>query len=193
MKTLIVASNNMNKINEIKNMLPDYTILSLKDFGDYDIIENGLTFEDNAIIKARFLNNLTDLPVLADDSGLCVEALNGGPGVYSARYAGVESQKDHHNMMKVLKKLENESNRHAYFICAMALVVSKSQEYVTIGRMDGEIIDERIGDNGFGYDPIFYYPPLQLTNAQMTKQQKNEVSHRAKALKAMIPIIKEVL
>ncbi|WP_423364612.1 XTP/dITP diphosphatase [Mycoplasma sp. P36-A1] len=193
MKEIIVASNNQKKIKEIKEILLKYDIkvLSLKDVNiDIDIEENGSTFIENAMIKAQAIYDITLMPVIADDSGLQVEALNNEPGIYSARYAG-EQKNDEDNMNKLLDNLKNVTNRKARFVAAIAFVINDKLKYTVEGYLDGEIIDNKIGDYGFGYDPIFYIPSLKKTSAQLLPEEKNKISHRAKALEKIELIIKE--
>lgn len=184
---LIVASNNQNKINEIKSILKDKvdTVLSLKDAGIVvDVEETGKTFQENAYLKAdavRKLLNDKDFAVLADDSGLEVEALNGAPGIYSARFAG-ESKNDADNRKKLLTLLKNKKNRNARFVCSLVLIRENGESLYITGTAHGKIAEKERGDNGFGYDSLFYSEELNKTFAEASSEEKNKVSHRARAL-----------
>ena len=187
MKKLILASSNKGKINEIKEMLPDYEILSMADAGfTGDIEENGTTFEENAVIKARAVWEKTGHTVLADDSGLEVDAINKEPGIYSARYLGEDTPFDQ-KMDDILRRLEDvpDEKRTARFVCAMAAVLPDGSEKTVRGTMEGFIGYEKKGTNGFGYDPIFVVPEYELTVAQLDSDQKNRISHRGAALRKM--------
>lgn len=190
MKKLIVASNNEHKIKEIKEILKEFPlkILSLKEAGiNIDIEENGATFMENAHIKAMSIYKLKgDSMVLADDSGLAVDILNGEPGVYSARYSG-EHGNDEKNNEKLLSKLKGVEfeKRNAKFICAMELIVDENKTINVQGEVEGYIVEEKRGENGFGYDPLFYMPKFNKTMAEMSSEEKNSVSHRGKALKKL--------
>ncbi|GAA0180673.1 XTP/dITP diphosphatase [Clostridium sediminicola] len=198
MKKLIVASNNQHKIEEIKNILSKYNleVVSLKEAGiDIDIEETGVTFEENVHIKAKAIKDITnDVMVLADDSGLMVDALGGEPGVYSARYSGEHGDTKANNR-KLLSELKDVSRneRNARFVCAMELIINEETIINVIGEVHGYIIDEETGDNGFGYDPLFYYPQFQKTFAQMSGEEKNSISHRGRALKKLEDEIKTLL
>lgn len=194
---LVIASNNAHKIREIKEILSDVfsDIRSLKEEGiDVDVVEDGVTFEENALKKAKEVLLLTDADaVLSDDSGLEVDALNGEPGVYSARYAG-EGHDDEANNDKLLKNLENvpDEKRTGRFVAAIALARRGKEDIVVRGEVEGKILRERKGDNGFGYDPLFYYEPFGLTFAQMDAIDKNKISHRKIGLqKVYNELIKE--
>ena len=175
-----------NKIKEFKNFFDKQGIevKSLLDFSDIDIEETGKTFIENALIKARTIAKLTGENVIADDSGLEVFSLNNEPGIYSARYAGIPKD-DNKNIDKLLKELDQEKNRGARFVCALALVLATGQEITTTGYLNGEILNKRVGNSGFGYDPVFYIPSLNKTMAEITTDEKNEVSHRANAFKKL--------
>jgi XTP/dITP diphosphohydrolase len=187
MRKLIVASNNSNKIREIKEILKNIPveILSLKEAGiDVDIEETGSTFLENAYLKAKGISDITGgAMVLADDSGLVVEALGGAPGIYSARFAG-EHGNNKKNNEKLLELLEGKkrSERHASFICAMVLIDEDGKSIEVEGKIDGIIGEEEKGSNGFGYDPVFYLQEYGMTFAEMDSETKNKISHRAKAL-----------
>lgn len=194
MKKILIASNNPNKIKEIKQILNDETIeiLSLKDLGfKIDPEENGSTFSENALIKARDAFNICKIPVLADDSGIIVEELGGKPGVYSKRYAG-EKATDEDNNRKVAEELKklNLKNSKAKFICSLAFIDSDSSEYIFNGECRGIFILEPSGSNGFGYDPYFYIPRFNATMAELSDNQKNAISHRGAALKSFADFIR---
>lgn len=180
---LLIASNNQHKIDEIKQILGNKfeQILSLSEAGIVcDPEENGKTFLDNALIKVRVVAKLTDMPVLGDDTGLCVDALNGAPGVHSARFAG-----DHDNAKnraKLLYELQDETNRKAHFSTAVALLYPDGRLVTAEGRVDGEILHTEVGANGFGYDSLFYCNEIGKTFAEATAEEKNAVSHRGRAL-----------
>lgn len=183
-RPLVLATRNQGKISEFKGLLSGFEIetKSLRDFGPLPaILEDGETFEDNAYKKAYFTAKMLGFPTIADDSGLTVEALGGVPGVHSARYAG-EGATDEENNLKLLKAMKGAGNRKATFECILAIAVPRGPALIYEGRCDGEIARELRGENGFGYDPIFYYSPLKKTFAQMSQQEKNRVSHRGKAM-----------
>ena len=189
MKELILASNNVHKVEEIKSILDDYKILTLKDIGYYeDIIEDGTTFEENALIKARTIAKYSGKAAIADDSGLSVALLDGRPGVYSARYS--EEKTDEKNIEKVLEELNGEKSK-AKFVSVIALVRPDGSEITFRGECHGEIIFEKRGSNGFGYDPIFYVPSLEKTFAELTPEQKNSISHRKESLEKFSKYLKE--
>ena len=189
MKELILASNNEHKVEEIKNILEDYKILTLKDINFFDeIIEDGDTFEENALIKARTVAKYSGKASIADDSGLSVELLDGRPGVYSARYS--KEQTDEKNIEKVLQELNGNKSK-AKFVSVIALVEPDGSELTFRGECYGEIIFEKKGTNGFGYDPIFYVPELNKTFAELTQEQKNAVSHRKESLEKFSKYLKE--
>ena len=197
--SLLVATANLGKVREIKGLLlpAGITVESLHDVDlclQKGLVENGKDFLENALLKARHLHERTGKAVLADDSGLCVLALDGAPGIYSARYsaryANVPSH-DEANNLKLLEELEKRhlKNAKAFFHCAMVFIDSYGKEYSTEGRVGGEILEGPRGKNGFGYDPLFWLPGLGKTMAELSEKEKNEVSHRAVALKKLIPII----
>ena len=189
MKKLILASNNAHKVEEIKSILDDYTILTLKDINfNQEIIEDGTTFEENALIKARTICQFSGKTAIADDSGLSVELLDGRPGVYSARYS--KEQTDEKNIEKVLMELDGKKSK-AKFVSVIALVNPDGTEYTFRGECHGEIIFEKRGNNGFGYDPIFYVPTLNKTFAELTPEQKNSISHRKQSLEKFSQYLKE--
>lgn len=188
---IIFATGNKGKMREIKEILAGigYEIVSMKDAGiSTDIIEDGKTFEDNALIKARAVAKLAvaqDI-VMADDSGLCIDFLNGEPGVYSARFMGEDTPYDIKNS-ELLRRLDGvpKEKRTARFVCAIAAVFPDGKQIVTRGTIEGYIGDKPAGENGFGYDPIFYVDEYGCSTAEMSEEQKNEISHRGKALRAM--------
>ncbi len=189
MLQLVFASNNNNKIKEIQQLVPtDIQILSLKDIGcEADIPETADTIEGNAILKANYVTEHYGYPCFADDSGLEIDALNGAPGVYSARYAGSQ-RNDDDNMNKVLEKLQNETNRKANFKTVIALNMNGEQHLFT-GIINGEIIHEKRGTNGFGYDPVFVADGYQKTFAELTMEEKSTISHRGKAVKQLVSFL----
>ncbi|MBE9570240.1 MAG: XTP/dITP diphosphatase [Proteobacteria bacterium] len=183
-RPLVLATRNEGKISEFKDLIADcgIEIKSLKDFGPIPPVkEDGATFEDNAYKKAAFTAKVLGMPALADDSGLMVGALGGMPGVKSARYAG-EDATDKENNLKLLKAMKDVEERDASFMCIIAIAVPAGPALIYEGRCDGRITQEPIGKNGFGYDPLFYFPPLKKTFAQMKSEEKNRVSHRGKAM-----------
>ncbi|MBE6620715.1 MAG: RdgB/HAM1 family non-canonical purine NTP pyrophosphatase [Ruminococcaceae bacterium] len=194
---IVLASHNQKKIAELRTLLgeyiPDVEVLSLADAGvEGEIVEDGDTFEANALIKARAAAASGYIGV-GDDSGLCVEALDGAPGVYSARYAG-EQGDDEANLDLVLENMKGKSDRRAAFVCCIACAFPDgSDPIVCHGRVDGELLEAREGKGGFGYDPIFYYPPFGTTFGVASAEQKNTVSHRARALAAFAKALGERL
>ena len=183
-RPLILATRNQGKISEFKELLSgfDVDIRSLNDFGPIPAVEeDGETFEENAYKKAHFTAKVLGFPALADDSGLVVPALGGDPGVRSARYGGDEAN-DLKNNLKLLKALEGVTNRMAVFQCVIAIAVPRGPALIYEGKCEGEIADKMVGNQGFGYDPLFYYPSLKKTFAQMSIEEKNRVSHRGKAM-----------
>ena len=195
MKEIIVASTNQGKIKEIKAMLKDIDIevLSMKDVleQELEIEETGTTFKENALIKAQTIANIVNKPVLADDSGLEVDALDKQPGIYSARFLGADTSYNIKNQY-IIDALKDKE-RTARFVCALALVIPGQEPILIEETMEGLINDKIEGANGFGYDPIFYFPPCQMTSAMMSMEGKNKYSHRAKALKKLYTILKEIL
>ncbi|MDF2613233.1 MAG: non-canonical purine pyrophosphatase, rdgB/HAM1 family [Clostridia bacterium] len=197
MQTIVVATQNIGKVVEIKKMLEDLNVevKTMSEAGiDIDIDENGITFEENAIIKAEALKKYTNAIILADDSGLEIDYLNKEPGVYSARYLGKDTSYKIKNEM-ILDKLKNvpKEKRTARFICAMALAANDMRTVTTRGTIEGYIGYEARGTNGFGYDPIFFVDEYNTSTADMCADLKNEISHRGKALKQMKERLKEIL
>ena len=191
MKSIILASNNKDKVKEVKEILKGYDIISMKEAGiDVDIEENGTTFEENALIKARAIMKLTGQITMADDSGLEIDYLNKAPGVYSARFMGHDTSYDIKNKA-LIRKLEGVkgSDRSGRFVCAIAVCFPDGREIVKRGTMEGLIAEEIKGDNGFGYDPIVYLPEYGKTSGELAPEEKNKISHRGKAL----ALIKEEL
>ena len=195
-KRIIFATGNENKMKEIRMILKDLgmEILSMKEAGvDIDIVEDGMSFEENAEIKARAVARvLTNDIVLADDSGLEIDYLDKAPGIYSARFAGEDTSYDIKNRI-LLDRLEGvpDEERTARFVCAVAAVFPDGTVSTVRKTIEGRIAEEAAGDNGFGYDPIFYVPEYGCTTAEMKQEKKNELSHRGKALRAMRDILKE--
>ena len=184
MKRIVVATKNQGKIKEIKAILADtgYDFVSMSDIGlDIDVVEDADTFSGNAEKKAVEIMKACGEITLADDSGLCVEALNGAPGVYSARYSG-EGATDLKNNLLLLKKMEGVENRAAKFVCAMVVAFPDGKIISEYGEFYGQIDFEMKGTGGFGYDVLFYLPEYKMTSAEISADEKNKISHRAKAL-----------
>ncbi len=184
---LVIATRNKGKSSEIKSLLSGFPVIikNLHDFGPIpEVKEDGETFDDNAYKKASFSAKILGFPALADDSGLIVEALGGAPGVHSARYAG-ENASDEERCLKLLHEMNGKSNRMAAFECVISIAVPTGVALTYEARCEGLITEKMRGSNGFGYDPIFYYPPLKKTFAEMTREEKNRVSHRGKAFKEL--------
>ncbi|GGI41555.1 XTP/dITP diphosphatase [Mammaliicoccus stepanovicii] len=185
MKDIIIASNNKGKINDFKAIFPKANVIGISEIApDFDVEETGETFEENAILKAETASKTLNKIVIADDSGLSVKALNGEPGIYSARYAG-ESKNDQDNINKLLANLEGVNERDAEFVCAIAVSEPGKETLTYIGKVHGEIINDQRGENGFGYDPIFFVPSLDRTMAELTAAEKSSISHRGNAIKLM--------
>ncbi|KAB1440951.1 XTP/dITP diphosphatase [Candidatus Galacturonibacter soehngenii] len=192
---IIFATNNEGKMKEVREILADLgmEVLSLKEAGiAIDIEENGTTFEENALIKVNAIKELVDCIVLADDSGLEVDYLNKEPGIYSARYMGENTSYTIKNN-KILELLQGvpKEKRTARFVCAIAAVLPSGKVFTTRGTIEGIIGDKIEGENGFGYDPIFYLPEYHCTTAELSMEKKNELSHRGKALKAMKELLRK--
>ncbi|CAB1079767.1 Nucleoside 5-triphosphatase RdgB (dHAPTP, dITP, XTP-specific) (EC [Olavius algarvensis Delta 1 endosymbiont] len=185
--TLVIATSNPGKTAEIRDLLDGFPI-HIKNLGDFGPIppveEDGDTFDDNAYKKASFVAKVLGLPALADDSGLVVDALGGAPGVYSARYAG-ENATDEQRYIKLLKEMKGQTNRKATFECVISIAVPSGPALTYEASCEGLITEEPAGDGGFGYDPVFYYPPLEKTFGQLTLEEKGRVSHRGKALQEL--------
>lgn len=186
-RPLVLGTRNRGKIAEFEDLFREtgIEIRSLNDFGPIPpVVEDGETFEDNAVLKARFTARVLGLPAIADDSGLTVKALGGEPGVFSARYAG-EGATDRENNLKLLSRMKGIEDREAAFICILAIAVPRGPALIYEGICEGLISKELTTGQGFGYDPLFYYPPLKKTFAQMTQAEKNRVSHRGKAMEEL--------
>ncbi len=185
--TLVIATRNKGKCAEIRELLAGYpvTIRDLTDFGPIpEAVEDGVTFDDNAYKKASFTARVLGLPALADDSGLVVAALGGAPGVLSARYAGPQAT-DAERCRRVLAEMAGKPDRRAAFECVISVAVPTGAALTYEGRCEGLITEVPAGENGFGYDPIFYHPALEKTFAQLTREEKSRVSHRGKALREL--------
>lgn len=192
---LILATSNKDKAREIAEILSDtpFVVTTMKEEGyNPDIVEDGKTFEENALIKARTVHALAEgAYVMADDSGLCIDALDGAPGIYSARFCGEDSTYPE-KFAKIFEMLKDvpEEKRTAKFVCSIAVVRPDGSEFTVRGEVCGVLHEKPMGDGGFGYDPIFYVPEFGMTTAQMTKEQKNSISHRGKASRAMAEKLK---
>ena len=185
---LILASNNNHKLIEIKAILGGLfeEILSMREAGiEHETIEDGSSFMENAVKKAKEIAELSGCCALADDSGICVDALDGAPGIYSARFCGHHGDDEANNRL-LLKKLEGREDRGAHYTCAIALVYPDGRQVCAEGYMYGQIGYEEKGENGFGYDPLFFLPEYGCTAAQLSPEQKNQISHRASALHALL-------
>ncbi len=192
---LVIATGNPGKIIEIQELLTDFPIeiKSLADFGPIpEVEEDGITFEENAYKKASFTAKILGMPALADDSGLIVEALGGAPGVLSARYAG-ENATDEQRVAKLLQAMKGQARRNAAFECVISIAVPSGPALTYEARCEGLIAEQSAGQRGFGYDPIFFYPPLNKTFGQMTIVEKSQVSHRGKALNELKQEVDKVL
>ena len=193
---IVLASKNPHKLVEINKITEKFgfELILQSELGiDLEVEETGTTFEENSLIKAEAVMKATGLPALADDSGICVDALNGEPGVYSARYGFDESLDDWGRLELLLKNTENvpDGQRQAQFVCVITLVTPDGKTIQARGEIHGELLRQPAGKNGFGYDPIFYYPPYGMTTAEMSAEDKNQVSHRANALKIFNEKLKE--
>lgn len=194
MKKILFATHNQGKLNEVKNIFANKNIeiLSMEDFDlhDVEILEDGNSFESNSYKKASEIHKIVGIPVLADDSGLCVDSLDMEPGIYSARYAGKDSD-DEKNNDKLLYELAKtgSTNRNARFVCVMTLVGYSKEAIVCRGEVEGRILKERCGDGGFGYDPIFYCYELNKCFGECSPEEKNKVSHRYKALVSLYNVL----
>ena len=193
---VVLASKNKHKLIEISKITEkfDIELVMESDLGvDIDVEETGTTFEENSFLKANAVMQATGLPALADDSGIAVDALNGEPGVYSARYGFDESLDDWGRLQLLLKNTEQvpDGQRQAQFVCVITLFMPAGQTIQARGEVHGELLRAPAGEGGFGYDPIFYYPPYGKSLAEVTPEEKNQVSHRAKALQAFYQKLKE--
>ena len=185
MKKLIFATHNPNKLKEIKSAVNSFEVVGLNEMGIHeDIAETGKTLEENALIKSQYIYHKTGLSCFADDTGLEVDALGGRPGVLSARYAGEQATAED-NTQKLLSKMEGQKNRNAHFRTVISLILN-GKKYYFEGQVEGEILHQKTGVDGFGYDPIFKPKGYDQSFAQMTLEQKNEISHRGVAVKKLI-------
>ncbi|MBB2483078.1 XTP/dITP diphosphatase [Bacillus sp. APMAM] len=196
-KQVIIATKNKGKAKEFEKLFSPYDIKvqTLLDFPDVsDIEETGSTFEENAILKAETISKRFNRMVISDDSGLIVDALNGRPGVYSARFAG-EEKNDEANIRKVLAELENvpQEDRTARFYCAIALAIPGEETRTVSGTCEGEILKEKRGTHGFGYDPIFFIKDKGKSMAEISSEEKNLISHRAKAIQKLISLLEDII
>ncbi|HRB96193.1 MAG TPA: RdgB/HAM1 family non-canonical purine NTP pyrophosphatase [Nitrosomonas sp.] len=193
LKKLVIASNNQGKLREINTLLEPLAIEAVpqSDFNAGEVDEPYATFVENALTKARHASRCSGLPALADDSGICVSALGGAPGVTSARYAG-EPKSDERNNLKLIETLKNQSNRRAYYYCVIVLVrhADDPQPIIVDGSWYGEIVDQPRGEGGFGYDPYFFLPEFGKTSAELSAEQKNRISHRGQALAQLAGILR---
>lgn len=193
---VVLASKNKHKLEEISKITEkfDMELVLQSELGvDIDVEENGTTFEENSLIKAKAVMEATGLPALADDSGIAVDALNGEPGIYSARYGFDDTLDDRGRLELLLKNTENvpDGQRQAKFVCVITMLTPDGKTIQARGEIHGELLRAPAGENGFGYDPIFYYPPMGKSTAEMTPEEKNKVSHRANALKVFYEKLKE--
>ncbi|MBQ8426494.1 MAG: RdgB/HAM1 family non-canonical purine NTP pyrophosphatase [Clostridia bacterium] len=183
-QTIVLASGNKHKIKEIGDMLNEYKVVGYKELGfDFEIEEDGTTFYENALIKAKTVSEALNLPALADDSGICVDALGGMPGIYSARYAG--DGIDEHNNQLLLENMKGQENRRAKFVCCMVFYKPNGEIITATGETYGKILYETQGKNGFGYDPLFFSDDLQKCLGIASAEEKNTISHRFRALQAL--------
>lgn len=193
MNKILLATSNAHKVEEFKEMLEPfgYTITSLLDFDEeFDIEETGTTFEENALIKAKTMHDKLGIAVIADDSGLMVNALDGAPGIYSARFMGKDTSYDIKNQY-IIDQCKDAEDKGCQFVCAIAYVEENGESHVFTGIVEGIVADHIEGEKGFGYDPIFYYPPYKTTLANVSEEQKNAVSHRGRALKQFVDFIEK--
>ena len=196
MTEFVLATNNAHKVPEMRAILENgrRKVLSMKEAGFHtDPVEDGNSFEENALIKARAACAASGRPALADDSGICVDALNGEPGVYSARYGFDDTLDDWGRLELLLKNTEHvpDGQRQAQFVAVITMVTPEGQVIQARGEIHGELLRAPAGKNGFGYDPIFYYPPMGMSTAEMNPEDKNQVSHRGNALKVFYEKLKE--
>ena len=193
---VVLASKNPHKLVEIRQITDrfGFELVLQSELGvDIDVEETGTTFEENSFLKANAVMQATGLPAIADDSGIAVDALNGAPGIYSARYGFDDSLDDHGRMMLLLKNTESvpDDRRQAQFVCVITFITPDGKVIQARGEIHGQLTREPRGENGFGYDPIFYYPPLGMTTAQLPSEVKNQVSHRGNALRILNEKLKE--
>lgn len=186
MKDIVIATGNQGKINDFKHIFKDYNVVGIKSLiPDFDVEETGTTFEENAALKSEYGAKMLNKIVISDDSGLEVDALDNAPGVYSARYSG-EDATDEKNLELVLKNMQDKDNRKARFVCVIAVSVPGKETRTFRGEVEGELLHEPKGENGFGYDPIFYVESKGKTTAEMTGEEKAQISHRGKAIQKML-------
>jgi XTP/dITP diphosphohydrolase len=193
---VVLASKNPHKLVEISKITEKFgfeLVLQSQLGVDIDVEETGTTFEENSLLKARAVMEATGLPALADDSGIAVDALNGEPGIYSARYGFDDTLDDWGRLLLLLKNTEHvpDGQRQAQFVCVISFITPDGKVIQARGEIHGELLREPRGENGFGYDPIFYYPPMGLSTAEMSPEDKNQVSHRANALRVFYEKLKE--
>lgn len=185
MEDIVIATNNKGKINDFKAIFKDDNVIGISELiADFDVEETGITFEENARLKSEAAAKALNKRVIADDSGLEVFALNGEPGVYSARYAGLDKS-DEANIAKLLSKLGNESDRSAQFVCVISMSAPGEKTKTFKGTVSGEITFKRQGEHGFGYDPIFFVPEKQKTMAELSDEEKSKISHRGNAIQLL--------
>lgn len=190
---LIIASNNAHKLTEMKAILSPFfdDVQSMREAGiEHETVEDGTTFMENAVKKARELAEISGHAAIADDSGICVDALDGAPGIYSARFSGVHGD-DKANNRLLLQKLQGVENRAAHYTCAIALCWPNGKMLTAEDYFYGEIGQEEKGTNGFGYDPLFFLPEYGCTSAQISPEEKNRISHRGKALRKLVGLLEE--
>ncbi len=194
MKEIFIATGNQHKVEEYRKMFSslDVQVKSVKDIGEtLDVEETGSTFEENAIIKAEYFANKVGHLVISDDSGLVIDALNGEPGIYSARYLGEDTSYDYKNSV-ILERMNNATNRSCRFVCAIALAGPGIDTQVFVGKIEGQIAEKIGGVNGFGYDPIFFVPEIAACLAEINDEEKNKISHRGKACEKLVRFLNEM-
>ena len=192
---LVLASNNAHKLEELRAILTTLgmDVISQKEAGVFvEPVEDGLTFEENSYIKAKTIMDACGLPTIADDSGLMVDALNGEPGIYSARFGGETNKTDRDRLMYLLSRMENveEEKRTAKFVSVITMLTPEGKKIVARGECLGKILTAPVGENGFGYDPVFFVPEAGCTFAQLSNEQKNAISHRARALAVFADLVR---
>ena len=190
MKDIMIATSNKGKVREYKSLLEPlgYAVHDLSELDPIEIDENGSTFQENALIKAKSIQGKCNMTVIADDSGLEIDALNKEPGIHSARY--LEGHDYNYKNKVLLERMKGKTDRTARFVCAIALC-DETGDHLFTGVMEGKINDQAAGDNGFGYDPILFLKDYNMTSAELSMEEKNKISHRGKALRAMCEILKE--